>query len=249
MIPAGDFLSGFTSFSRATRLLFRHPRYLLLVLLPTAINGVLYSFFIYFAVTYFNVWLTDLMQGESWIGWPVVRHFWWVLYALLLMVACYFTFVPVGVLLSAPFSDQLSGKVENLLLAGHDKKRRRGYVEVLVVSCAHGLLRFVIMVVVVLALLPLQLIPIVGWVPLTYVFIFFLGWEGFEYSLSRYGYGFREKLRFFGRHHAALIGLGVAGFLLLLVPLTALFVFPMLAASGAVLYCEFESDRVEGRQQ
>ena len=249
MTAADSFLSGFTSFARAARLLFRHPRYIALVLLPTAANGVLYAFFIYFAVTYFNVWVTDLAQGESWLGWPVVRHFWWILYALLLVVACYFTFVPLGALLCASFSDHLSGKIEDLLMTGQEKESRVGYVEVLAVSCAHGLLRFALLVVVVLVLLPLQLIPVVGWIPLTYAFIFFLAWEGFEYSLSRHGYGFLEKLRFLKRHRAASLGLGAAGFLLLLVPLTALVVLPMLAASGTVLYCEFARAQTgEGQQ-
>ena len=240
MKAAGSFVAGFTSFLRAARFLFRHPRYLTVVLLPTIANGVLYAFFVYFAVTYFNAWVTDISEGQSWLGWPVVRHFWWVLYAILLMVACYFTFVPVGALLSAPFSDYLSGKIEDQLLSGNAKESRVGYVEVLLVSCAHGLIRFAFLVIVVVILLPLQLIPVVGWIPLTYAFIFFLAWEGFEYSLSRHGYGFLEKLHFLRRHHAALIGLGSAGFLLLLVPLTALFVLPMLAASGTVLYCELQ---------
>jgi CysZ protein len=94
------------------------PGLRLFVLLPLAINLILFIGLIGFAVQEFNGWLHALMPNPdgwlsflSWILWPV--------FFVLILLMVFFTFTTLANIIAAPFNGFLSEKVE-VVVRGED---------------------------------------------------------------------------------------------------------------------------------
>jgi CysZ protein len=98
------------------------------------------------------------------------------------------------------------------------------------------------------ALFAIHLIPIIGTVfypVLIFVYtLFFLGWEYCDYSMERWKYTFRQKLRASLKNAFAFAGFGAGASLMLFIPLANLMAIPVCAVGATLMFCDL---RKEGR--
>src|SRR3990167_6937598 len=94
------------------------PGLRLFVLLPLAINLILFIGLITFAVQEFNGWLNALMPNpEGWLSF--LSYILWPLFFVLLVLMVFFTFTTLANIIAAPFNGFLSEKVE-VVVRGED---------------------------------------------------------------------------------------------------------------------------------
>lgn len=221
----GAFLEGVKTFPEGVFWLLRHPRYLFLLFLPTAIGLTLFSFG--------SGWVVDnqaLLMDKLYLDKP--SEWWWLVLYYIGMAFVYLgiaitlvlAFFLVTNIIAAPIYDIVSSAVEkkvapddfeeislwrSLLLIGEEVKKA-----LFILAITVGLL--IVPVVNVLAF------PVAA---------FFLAWDFFDYPLARRGFSFRQRLAYATRHAPKLVGFG----LWLSVPIVQFFIMPLAVAGGAML--------------
>lgn len=87
------------------------PGLRLFVLLPLAINLILFVGLIYFAGHQFSLWVDTLMPTlPSWLSF--LNYLLWPLFVVLVVLMVFFTFTMLANIIAAPFNGFLSEKVE-----------------------------------------------------------------------------------------------------------------------------------------
>ena len=186
-------------------------------------------------------------EGSGWLK-GFLRTGGWILFAIVFFVTSYFTFLTVGSLFCAPFNDILSQRVERAILgeSAVPDGGRLSFITDALRSIVHELKRLSVYFLLLLVCLPALLIPFLFSALMAYISVRYLAWDGLDYCMGRRRWSYSRKTEFLKRHRAVTVGFGTSSFLLLLVPLTALFVLPLNAVGGTVLFCElFQSDDKE----
>lgn len=94
------------------------PNLRLFVLLPLAINLLLFGGLVYFAGHQFSLWLDALMPTlPDWLSF--LSYILWPLFVALLVLMVFFTFTLVANIIAAPFNGFLAEKVE-VVVRGQD---------------------------------------------------------------------------------------------------------------------------------
>ena len=108
-------------------------------------------------------------------------------------------------------------------------------------SLKHEAIRLCFYAAILCIFLPLLLVPLLGHLAfsaiMTYVSIRYLTWDGLDYAMSRRRFRFRQKMDFLRARRLRTLGYGSISFLLLCIPLTTLFVLPLNAIGGTMLFC------------
>lgn len=231
------FAHGFTAPWRSLLLLAGRRDLWLLVLAPALIMGLLLTAAI----------VISLMSGSSvtlwlmpWlVRWPAVFA---VVRALVVGLLCLATGAAaymLGALLSIPFNDQLSERVE---ADCYELPTPLTVLEALPTSFAHSFLGVGLWMLLQVVFLPLQLFPGIGsaldFLVGTALTAFFLSHQMMDGPMSRWRLSFREKLDLLWEHLPMTLGLGLAATLMLAVPVLNLFGLPICIAAGALLYAE-----------
>ncbi len=253
----GLLFSGGETFFRGVSYLFRNPRYIPLVILPLILNLILYIWLASLAFEYYDAFHQQFFAesaGEGWLdtvknwllvgGGFIAKIIFWILVA----VIWYFTFAIVGSAIAEPFSDYLSECIEGNYLpelaiqwAGW-----KDFIFTLIGNAVRGILhtilRKIFLVTMAVVLIPLWLVPVVGFFVYALIMKFFivwdLVWDSMDYCLARRKMSFMEKWRFYFRYKYRIFGFGLLIFFLVLVPFALIFVVTLRAAGGTVLYCE-----------
>lgn len=111
----------------------------------------------------------------------------------------------------------------------------------LVISIVDAMLLALLEAVLYLVLSPIAVIPFVGTF-LWFVFprALFAALDQSDPSFCRKGYYTREKIALWRERPWRFLGFGLSFFLLLVIPIVNAFVFPVVAAGGALLYLELD---------
>jgi CysZ protein len=234
-------LAGAGYLARGTAMFVRTPGMRLLGLLPAALAALLVLVALVVLVTLVDEVAAALTPfADQWsesarttlrlgVGFALLVAF------LLLAVV---TFATLTSLIGQPFFERLSDRVERHLgnpPAGVDtpwwRTLPRGTVE--------SVLVFALVVAVNLPLFVLDLVPVLGQtvVPVLQALVsgFLLSIELLSIPLQRRGLHLGGRLRFAWRHRGAVIGFGVAAFLLFLIPLANVLVMPGSIVGGTLL--------------
>ena len=195
-------LAGLAAPLTGAKFILRNKKLIPYLALPFALNALIFSLFLYFAVAWLPEIIRSFLPQSDGNLIQIAAYTLIALSLILVLLASVCCFSIVGNILAAPFTDLLTLRVEEMLLgvssAGEGfsledlKKILRGMKEEM------KRLGFVLLICVVL--LPLNLIPVAG--QLLYLALdglvlgTLLGLEFFNYSLDRRGYTFRQKLRF-----------------------------------------------------
>ena len=109
-MPAAPVLSGPQYLREGLRLVLS-PGLRLFVLLPLAINLILFVSMISFAVQQFSGWVDTFMPSlPNWLSF--LQYILWPLFVVLVLLMVFFTFTMLANIIAAPFNGFLAEKVE-----------------------------------------------------------------------------------------------------------------------------------------
>lgn len=148
--------------------------------------------------------------------------------AAVLVVPIFLVAYPV---VSAPFIDLLTEKVEAIVRGGHPAV---GFWAGALQAVAHGAAKSLLYLLAIVAATGLSWLTGVGAVLGVALGALFLAYDGFDYPLARRRVGFVGKWRYLFRHPALTLGYSASASAVFLVPL-AFVVAPPLSAVGATL--------------
>jgi uncharacterized protein involved in cysteine biosynthesis len=159
---------------------------------------------------------------------------------VLAAVVALLLFLVVQPVISAPFVDLLSEKVERIV---RGQAPSAGLLRSAWQALLHGALKTMLYLLALVLTLGLGAATGVGGVIGACVYALFLAYDGFDYPLARRAVSFAGKWRYLVLHPGQTLGYCVGASLLYLVPLAAL-VAPAFAAVGATLaYLDSETER------
>lgn len=236
--PRVGFWAGIAAYLRATRLILSRPSLGSLLVMPGIATLIL---FVAFSVLAF-FFVDDLMaawwpDASSWIAWTLA--------AVVLALTWLFGFAVIGGLVAAPFCDLMSQRIE--AIEGILPDNPSSFVLETWSALKHTIVRLIVYVFFVALFLPTLLIPGFGTIIfatlMTILSIRYLAWDGIDYSLARRHYRFGQKRQFLRHFSGATLAYGSVAFVLMLIPFANLFVLPLNAASGTVLFCAIERQR------
>lgn len=239
-------LKGFFYPYKGFMFIIRNPGLLSYVAIPTAINTLLYSLFLWYTSTRIHSWIESLVyRGEEWY-WAVLFYVALVVAALLVLVLVVYTFTIVGSLILSPFNDLLSEKVDTIYSGGtaDEPFQLKGLFKDMARSVKAEIGRIAIYLTGLVLLLALNLFPPIGTaiygVAITLFTMYFIGWEYFDYSLERHKFPFGRKLKANMRNSLTLITFGAGASLSLMIPLLNLAAIPVCVTGATLLFCDLK---------
>ncbi|MBN2432693.1 MAG: EI24 domain-containing protein [Acidobacteria bacterium] len=246
------FWKGFGYPFRAARFLWRHPRLLILMVIPAVINMILLALVLVSAILWAPdltslVWdrpeLHSIWGGMLLVMWAIVT----ILLGFFLLTLGFVVIYALAGILATPFTGYLSEKVEGIHLGPPAGEFQwKVFLGDIWLSVSHSLLNLILYLALLLPLLLLNLLPVVGNVLFVagsgILTVFFLARDMLDGPLSRRRLGFRAKFRYIWRHRALMAGLGAASALLLWIPLLNFLCLPVAMTGGTLLFCHLEQD-------
>lgn len=239
-------LQGFFYPYKGFLFIIRNPKLLSYVAIPTLINTLLYSLFLWYTSTRIYSWINSLIPtGEGWY-WAVLFYLAMVVAAFLVLVLVVYTFTIVGGLILSPFNDLLSEKVDILYSGGVSDGpfQLKGIFKDMARSIKAELGRIAIYLTGLGLLFALNLFPPIGTaiygVAVTLFTIYFIGWEYFDYSLERHKFPFGKKLKTNVSNSLTLITFGAGAALALMIPILNLAAIPVCVTGATLLFCDLK---------
>jgi uncharacterized protein involved in cysteine biosynthesis len=199
----------------------RLVRYLIL---PLVLNAGVAA-----AVAWGALRLLERWTGDAWFSSPTANT---IARGIAVVLVTGFAFIALQPLVSAPFVDLLTEKVEAAKTGRLPPSA--GFWGGLGQALAHGVLKTVLYLFALLVSTVLGALTGIGGVLGLMLYGAFLAYDGFDYPLARRGVGFGGKWRYLRARPGLVVGYAASTAALMLVPL-AIFVVPALAAAGATL--------------
>lgn len=215
------------------------PGLRLFVLLPLAINLVLFVGLIYFAGHQFSVWVDHLMPTlPSWLGF--LNYLLWPLFVVLVVLMVFFTFTMLANIIAAPFNGFLSEKVE-VVVRGTDDFPAFSWGELVAMvprTLAREMRKLGYFLPRAIGLFILSFIPVVNLVaaPLWLLFgVWMMAIQYIDYPADNHKLGWNEMLAWLRQKRWQSMSFGGIVYLVLLVPVVNLLMMPA-AVAGATLF-------------
>lgn len=249
-IPAfdlGAFTSGLGLPLRGIRYLFAHRGLKRYAILPLVLNVLLYGLAIAVFLYFLWHWQIGQAEWEFWGpvgGWLAATVNWlgWLFKAVIAMLALtlsFFTFTGVGMVLASPLNDILSEKVE-VVYFGSDKTVDMPFrftLRAALLSVYDSLCNLCRQLFYTLLTLPFLLVPVIGFIPLFLVGSYFAGFGFIDSAMARNFLRPRHKRLLSKRRFWKIVGMGVTMQVLFFIPLVGLLLMPVGVASGTLIYC------------
>ena len=217
-------------------------RYSLLHLLwiPIILSGVIGLGVIYFSYSFsdeLGAWLTGWYDFEQ--GVEIVRMIGQIISGVLLLIMGVFVFRYLILILLSPFLSYLSQSLNNKLIDDTSQRHLANF------NFIQGMLRGVRMALTYglreLLLLSLlfffSFIPIIGWFsPFLIILVeaYYIGVGNIDFALEHY-FNYKESNRFIRKKKGMVLGNGIIGMILLLIPLVGMLLVPVLGVIAATL--------------
>jgi CysZ protein len=164
-----------------------------------------------------------------------------VLSFVLLLFICYLIFIVLGGLITAPFNEEISQRVEEIVTQG-TIQHKTGFWEDAYISMKGEAEKIVFYLVILFVIFLLNLVPAVGNVlsaVIGTIFSFFYNALDFlDYPMTRKKMRFKEKLKVTRSGKMLTYGFGCTAFLLMFLPVVNVFMKPILVVAGTSLYYE-----------
>lgn len=215
------------------------PGLRLFVLLPLAINLVLFVGLIYFAGHEFSLWVNRLMPTLP--GWlSFLNYILWPLFMILVLLMVFFTFTMVANIIAAPFNGFLAEKVE-VVLRGTDDFPPFSWAELAAIvprTLSRELRKLGYYLPRALGLLVLSFIPGVNLIaaPLWLVFgVWMMAIQYIDYPADNHKMSWQDMLAWLRSKRWASLSFGGVVYLVLLIPVVNILMMPA-AVAGATLF-------------
>lgn len=215
------------------------PNLRMFVLLPLAINLLLFGGLIYFAGHEFSLWLDALMPTLP--GWlSFLSYILWPLFVALLVLMVFFTFTLVANVIAAPFNGFLAEKVE-VVVRGEDPFPAFSWSELMAMvphTFGREMRKLGYFLPRAIGLFILSLIPVVNVVaaPLWLVFgVWMMAIQYIDYPADNNKMSWQDMLAWLRSKRWQSMGFGGITYLALLIPGVNVLMMPA-AVAGATLF-------------
>lgn len=242
---------GFSYPYRGARVVARDRSLLTLSLIPLTITAALYVTGLYFLFRHLGeiielIWAYP--EGEAWWTYILIG-LWYLLYpvvATVALAAVYFSIIVVCNVVATPFVDAISEKVE-ALARGRDVGPAfslKGFFGDIGRGLLHTLKRLLLLAAIMLPIVVLSFIGLgpIGVVLGALVASMFLTLEYLDPPMSRARLSFHDKRRLVLDNKLLCLGFGGAVYIILLLPLLAVFCIPSCVAGATLLWVDLHPD-------
>jgi len=233
----GSFLHGFWFIFSSFKIIKENKGLITYFIVPFLLNIFILSGVFYFSYTVIEPEISGAITGSEWYM-DVLRFVVAPIVMLVLGLITILIYSILGNIITAPFNDFLSMKVEQKLTdAKFDEPFTIQGLVADITRMASNIVKLLgLLVIVNIASLLVNLIPLIGniiYPVLSFMATaFFLGFQFFDFPLERRKLNFKEKLRITWSHKLMTIGLGTGFFLVSFVPIVG-FLGLNLASIGA----------------
>ncbi|MDG9924292.1 MULTISPECIES: sulfate transporter CysZ [unclassified Pseudomonas] len=215
------------------------PGLRLFVLLPLAVNTLLFIGLIVLAMQQFGVWMDSLMPNlPDWLSF--LSYVLTPLFFLLVLVIMFFTFTLLANIIAAPFNGFLAEKVE-VVLRGRDDFPPFSWAELMAMmprTIGREMRKLAYFLPRAIPLLILTFVPVLNLVaaPLWILFgIWMMAVQYIDYPADNNKLGWNEMLAWLREKRWQSLGFGGTVYLALLIPFVNILVMPS-AVAGATLF-------------
>ena len=221
------------------------PGLRLFVLLPLAVNTLLFIGLIVLAMQQFGVWMDSLMPNlPDWLSF--LTYVLTPLFFVLVLVIMFFTFTLLANIIAAPFNGFLAEKVE-VVLRGRDDFPPFSWAELMAMmprTIGREMRKLAYFLPRAIPLLILTFVPVLNLVaaPLWILFgIWMMAVQYIDYPADNNKLGWNEMLAWLREKRWQSLGFGGTVYLALLIPFVNILVMPA-AVAGATLFWVRERD-------
>lgn len=215
------------------------PGLRLFVLMPLAINLVLFSGLIYLSVHRFGLWVDTFMPTlPHWLSF--LNYILWPLFVVLVLLMVFFTFTLIANIIAAPFNGFLAEKVE-VVLRGSDDFPAFSWgelVEMVPRTFAREMRKLGYFLPRTIGLFILSFIPVVNLIaaPLWLVFgIWMMAIQYIDYPADNHKMSWQDMLAWLRQKRWQSLSFGGIVYLALLIPVVNILMMPA-AVAGATLF-------------
>jgi len=223
------FAGGVRALIRGVGYLFVRPRLWPLAVAPAVVTLLLFAGVIAGA----TIWINHAIGGDS----AAFLYLTGVLVTLVVLAIAFFTFTVVGTAVASPFLDLLGARVESAHLPS-GPGAQSSFVRDTFRSIGDTMRLLVLQIVVLLVSLPLNLVPVVGTLAWLGIGAWLAAFDYLDFPLARHHYHWKERWAFLRRHAWPALGFGIGVFGLLLIPFLNVFILPIAAVAGTLLYLD-----------
>jgi len=229
------FRAPFAGFSLITK-----PGVRVYVLIPLAVNTLLFTAVIVFGIHTFGGFIERLSGQWAWLEW--IAWLLWPLFLVIALTVVFFTFSVVINLVAAPFNGFLSAAVERHL-TGKPPPDPAGGVSGITAEILTALKsearKFLYFLLRALPLLLLFFIPFIA-AAAPAIWIAFAAWmmaiEYMDYPMGNHGMLFDEIRRELSSRKQLALGFGAGTLILTMIPVLNFVAMPVAVAGGTYLY-------------
>ncbi len=206
------------------------------VIIPLLINIMVFSLGIWLAKSQFDSLMAQMLAWlPSWLTW--LEYILWPLFALVILVAVYYSFTIIANLLAAPFNSLLAERIENKL-NGESLPEFKGYKALagtVVKSLGSETKKIVYMLKWMPILLMISIIPVVNFIaPFAWGLYgaWMLSLQYSDYSMANHELFFKDEINLLRKHRSVALGFGGMLTLMMMIPVVNFFVMPVGVAGG-----------------
>ena len=240
IISNGSFVEAFSSVFTSLSLVKQYKLYAYFII-PFLINIVVLSLIFYFSFTTLKPMIQNLITGSG-IVYDILRFIITPLLLIIQIIITIFIYSIIGNIVTAPFNDFLSQKVE--IKAFGEKFDEEFSLKLIIgdiIRVAANLIKLLLLMAMAhILILFLNFIPVLGSILYTIlgfmITAFFFGFQFYDYPLERRRFTFGKKLKITLRFAPQVLGVGVGFFLLSLIPIVNFLGLNMATISATVMF-------------
>ncbi len=220
------------------------------VLIPLAINTLIFSLLGWLGASQFQTLMDWLLPQSSWLDF--LRWLLWPLFALAMALVVFYTFTVVANLIAAPFNGMLAERVEQLLAGEAPTGDSGGLLKDLLPALLSELRKLGYFMLRAVPLLVLFLIPVIN-VAAPFLWLAFSAWflalEYADYPMANNGLSFPQQHERLKGIRLIALGFGGGVTVLMMIPLLNFLAMPAAVAGATVLWHEQFHNRETAQPQ
>ena len=243
-----NFIYGFFYPFRCIKLFFRYPKLIGYSIVPLIINLIIYGTIFFYSFSRITGLSEDFISNNvsDKLILEIIKLFLNVFIFLLVLIFCYFMFVILGGIISAPFNEKISRYIEENVF-GEQSGFNLPFFKDAFASIRAELKKLLFYFSIIIPLLLIDFIPMIGSV-ITLVFgtgfsFYYNALDYMDYPMTRRMKGFRVKLKTVNSQMMLSMGFGGISFILTFLPVINVLLNPILVTAGTSLYYEKKYDK------
>lgn len=219
--------------------LVRRPEIRQYVIVPLAINILLFGLLVWFGFHLMDPLISKLMSYVPGFL-DFLKWFLWLLLSVLSAIIVFFTFTPVANLIAAPFNALMSEKLEDLLTGSPPESQAR-LSEIMRNAIASQFRKLVYIALWSLGLLLFSFIPVVNAIaPLLWILLgsWMMALDYMDYPMGNHDISFKQQKKTLQQHRSLSLGFGGTVLFFSSIPLINFFVIPIAVAGATKMWVD-----------